>query len=559
MKLFFTVLIFAGLIQLAALSQDISSEISKVSGNFQMDGQYTQSDTLIGAKVKPEKFLSNSYFYMNYTLGNFTAGMRYEAYQPTILGIDPRYNGSGIAYRFVQFNNDFVNITAGNFYEQFGSGMILRAYEERNLGVDNSIDGVKAVFTPVKGIEVKGLIGKQRSFWTDGAGTLRAGDINIEINNVVQNLLPNDLQVAVGGGFVSRYQAANDSYYYFPENVMAYSTRASVNGKGFNVDGEFSYKVNDPNATNKYSYNPGTGLIINSSFFGDGFGFSLNLHRIDNMDFRSDRDVRGLDLNVSYIPPLTKQQVYRLATLYPFSTQFNGEEGLQADFTYTVPKGSSLGGNYGTTINLNYSRIQNLDTTWTQIDTTKNLPFKYDSPFFKIGKRLYYQELSLEINKKWSSIFKSNLSIVNTIYDKDIVENDGLPEFGKVYATAAILELQYKFTSKNTLRMEFQHLWSIQDSTLLTPNNMNGNWLMALAEYTTAPNWFISLYDEYNYGNQFEDYKLHYLNAAVAFITGGTRVSVGYGRQRGGLLCVGGICRQVPASLGATLSITSAF
>jgi hypothetical protein len=37
-----------------------------------------------------------------------------------------------------------VGVTIGNFYDQFGSGMIFRAYEERQLGIDNSLDGIKA-------------------------------------------------------------------------------------------------------------------------------------------------------------------------------------------------------------------------------------------------------------------------------------------------------------------------------------------------------------------------------------------------------------------------------
>ena len=36
-------------------------------------------------------------------------------------------------------------------------------------------------------------------------------------------------------------------------------------------------------------------------------------------------------------------------------------------------------------------------------------------------------------------------------------------------------------------------------------------------------------------------------------------ISINYGRQRGGLLCVGGICRQVSPNTGLTLNITTSF
>jgi len=52
---------------------------------------------------------------------------------------------------------------------------------------------------------------------------------------------------------------------------------------------------------------------------------------------------------------------------------------------------------------------------------------------------------------------------------------------------------------------------------------------------------------------------LHYYNVAAGYTQGATRIALRYGRQREGLLCVGGVCRYVPQSTGLTLSITSSF
>ena len=52
-----------------------------------------------------------------------------------------RYKGSGIPYRFLRFNKDGLDVTVGSYYEQFGSGIIFRTYEERSLGYDNAMDG----------------------------------------------------------------------------------------------------------------------------------------------------------------------------------------------------------------------------------------------------------------------------------------------------------------------------------------------------------------------------------------------------------------------------------
>ena len=48
-----------------------------------------------------------------------------------------------------------VEVTLGNYYEQFGSGFILRTYEERSLGIDNSLLGARVVARPFKGVQLK--------------------------------------------------------------------------------------------------------------------------------------------------------------------------------------------------------------------------------------------------------------------------------------------------------------------------------------------------------------------------------------------------------------------
>jgi hypothetical protein len=90
-------------------------------------------------------------------------------------------------------------------------------------------------------------------------------------------------------------------------------------------------------------------------------------------------------------------------------------------------------------------------------------------------------------------------------------------------------------------------------------DNNNGNWIYALAEYTVAPKWFISLFNEYNYGNEDPNRRLNYLSGNIIYVKDAMRLTLGYGRVRGGILCVGGVCRPVPASNGFSLSVSSTF
>jgi hypothetical protein len=235
-----------------------------------------------------------------------------------------------------------------------------------------------------------------------------------------------------------------------PENVLAWSARAAIFGEKYSVDAEYSYKYNNPNLINNYSYNSGYGFIINGSYFEKGFSANLNLHKIDNMDFRSDRDAVKSELMLNFIPPLTKQHSYRLATMYPYSTQLNGEAGLQADVSYKIPRNSLLGGKYGTDINLNFSRVHSIDST--KIDD-----YKYESPFFGIGDKLYFQDINLNIQRKFNNEFKSTLAFYNIIYDRDRIENSGVPNSGKVYSNILVAEGTYSFSRKYALKLELSH------------------------------------------------------------------------------------------------------
>lgn len=527
-------------------------DAGSISGNVQLEAQTYSPDSLMGAPEVDEKMLSNAFVNLIYRNQGVEIGFRYENYLNPILGYDARLKGQGIPYRYFTYRDEKFEVTGGDFYEQFGSGLILRAYQEFALGVDNALDGFRVKLRPVDGIEFTGLIGRNRVFWEKGEGIVRGGDLTIALNDVFEEFMPENYRFTLGASLVSKYQPDRDIFLNMPENVLAYSTRAGVISNDFAVDVEYAYKYNDPNATNRRRYNIGQALLLKGSYYGDGFGLAVNAHWIDNMDMRSDRNARAQELFLNFIPPLTKQHAYALAALYPFATQFNNEAGIQFELTYQIPRGSSLGGKYGTLITANYSDVYSIDTT--NIDE-----FLYKSNFLGIGNRRYFRDINIDISRKWSKNLKTDLTFLNIIYDRDVMENEGAPLYGKVLQNVLIADAQYTFDNGHSVRTEFQHSWSVQDSAVIDPENMNGNWAHLLVEYTIAPNWYFTVYDQYNYGNDDPDRRIHYLNGSVAFLTGTTRVQLGYGKQRGGIICVGGICRAVPASNGVFLSITSSF
>ncbi len=524
-----------------------------ISGSFQTDVQYLFPDSIIGAEAVDEKVLSNSFLQLTYQKDNFSAGLRYEAYLNPLLGFDRRYEGQGIAYRFAAYQSEKLDLTIGNFYDQFGNGIVFRSYQEWTLGIDNSIDGVRLKFDPIPGVSIKGIIGKQRDFWERSESIIRGADLELGINDLVPALEESRTKISLGISGVSKYQEDDDVNLRLPENVGAFSARARVVRGGFNMDTEYAYKINDPINRNGFSYNPGQAFFINGAYSKKGFGITASFKRLDNMDFRSERSVSLQELTLNFLPPISRFHTYRLPTLYPYATQPNGEVGYQATLFYTIPRGSKLGGKYGTQLSFNYSRIHGLDTTYT------DFPFRYETNFsnevntlFGFGpSRLFFTDFNFDISRKWNKKLTTVLTYINMIYDVNIIQlgsfNGGADT---VRAQIGVLELQYKIKRKVALRTEFQYMHTQQDM---------GSWAMILAELSFSPHWYITLFDEYNFGNPDPGRRVHYYNAQVAYAFGSNRVQFGYSRQRQGLLCVGGICREVPSSNGFALSVTSSF
>jgi len=518
----------------------------KFRGNFQLDMQYYQEDTLIGAQDVPEKILSNGFLNLVYTNGPLTMGVRYESYLNALLGFPAGYVGNGITYRFATFDNEQLSVTVGNFYEQFGNGLIFRTYEERGLGYDNVMDGIRLKYRFDKGLTLTGITGKQRIFFEYGDGIVRGIDAELSLNDAISSFSESKTRIIIGGSGISKFQADQNSQFVLPENVGSMAGRVIINRGFFNLNAEYAWKSNDPSSDNGFIYKPGEALFIQAAYSRRGFGMVLAAKRNDNMSFRSDRNEDQQNLLINFLPALTKQHTYNLlATLYPYAVQLNGEIAYQADLFYKFKKGTPLGGKYGTDISLNYATANNLDTT--RLNDENTVRQGYSSSFFNVGE-VYFKDFNVQVTKKFSKKVKGIFTYANLVYDQDVIE--GKPGAPKIYADVAIADVSYKFSMRKTLRTEVQVLRTEQDQ---------GDWATLLLEYTLSPHWFFAFLDQYNYGNDDPELRLHYYNGSIGYIDGANRISVSYGRQRAGIFCVGGVCRVVPASSGLYLSVTSSF
>ena len=96
---------------------------------------------------------------------------------------------------------------------------------------------------------------------------------------------------------------------------------------------------------NDYIYSNGNGDYT-SAWPGrrKGFGIVGQMKRIDNMSYKSKRNLTNNMLDINYLPAITKQHTYYLASMYPYATQPTGEYGFAGQVTYTIKKNTKLGG-----------------------------------------------------------------------------------------------------------------------------------------------------------------------------------------------------------------------
>ncbi len=541
----------------AMAQEDAAKDKFTVSGSIQSDVIIPQEDEAIGTDKYSEWALTNTYADIMGRSNHLDAGLRFEFTKHPLPGYatDPEqgFKGYGVPHFYLKTHFDNWDLTLGTFYEQFGSGFILRTYEERSLGIDNSLLGGRLVVRPVKGVQVKALAGKQRNYWKWNDAWVTGGDLELSVDQWFKKMQENNTYLTLAGSWVNKYQSTKDEEINtpygpyklnLPSNVNAFDVRANLQAGDFSVLAEYAWKTDDPSYDRLYPYiyRKGTVAMLSTSYSRNGLSLLLQAKRSDNMTFRSDRNVKGLSSNLNNLPAFTQEQTYALAALYPYATQPNGEWAYQAEFGYRFKRNTFLGGKYGTNLKVNFSHVHSIDRNLHTVDGYSEGTSGYGSAFWKWGDATYYQDLNVHIDKKFSRSFTLNLMYMNQFYNKSVVEGEG----GMVHSDIFVADAKYRFNNKVTLRGEAQYLNTDDDE---------GDWLFGLLELSVLPHWMITVSDMYNSGVS----KLHYYQGLVTFNAGAHRLQIGYGRTRAGYNCSGGVCRMVPASKGVTLSYNYNF
>jgi hypothetical protein len=527
---------------------------SYLSGGFESNIQWYSKDQNQFDQNFENYIRSNNFLKLDYQYQNFYAGVQFESYAPNaLLNYDPKLNKTlGLATYFLKYQSKPFDFTVGYFYEQFGSGMVLRLWEDRQLGLNNSIRGGRVQFMPFKSLTVTGIYGNQRSGFEVSEGNITALNIELGLNELFKQ---NAYTLNFGLSYVGRKQAWDQINIDANEITHAVSSRLKFAKGGFYSDLELVQKSEDAlvelGQIKPDKLFEGNALLLNMGYSMSGLGINASFRRLENMNFYSDRNDAGNIYNraiINYLPSLTKQHEYSLANIYIYQTQANlsfnplpkaGEIGFQIDLFYQLKKGTALGGKYGTKLAFNFSRWHGLKAEFDLVNRN------YDSEYLAFGDK-YFQDLNLEIKKKWSKNLASTFTFINAYYNKRYIEET----FGEVDFTVIAAESILKLGAGKSMKMVAQHLWTKDDKK---------NWAASTIEYNFSLRLSVFASDMYNYGNESTTDKKHFYNFGGNYSKGKTRLSLSYGRQRGGLLCLGGICRVVPEATGFTLTLNTSF
>lgn len=487
----------------------------------------------------------------------------------------PAFEGYGIPYFWATGNYKGYSLTVGDFYEQFGSGLILRAYQDRPMGIDGALRGGRIKMNPVSGVHVTALGGKQRFYWKHNPAWIWGADAEWSVDETFSEKFNPEYGVTLGASYVGKHDKQTHVFrdikeiittpdgtfgiyneIIFPKAVAAFDGRVKARAHGFTLLAEGAWKNNDPSDYNQYTYGPGHTELLTLSYADNSLSAFVQAKRSENMRFVSDHDTKSMMGNgsINFMPPFTMTQTYALATIYPYATKYEGEWAYQAEVGYNFKRGTPIGGKYGWSVRLTGSYIAGLKDSkgvtksWTEYEKwfATNGP---KNPYFVNGQ-MYYGDINIEVNQKLSSHYKRTLFYLFQRYNY-------LANFGKlshngtkfVNAHIFVYEGQYKITKKAQLRFEGQYLRTNQDQK---------DWVAGLVELSLAPHWMVAVQDLWNVDNPNGD-KMHYWKGTVAYTYKANRFMMSYGRTREGFDCSGGVCRPVPRTQGLTFTYGYTF
>ncbi|MBK7957029.1 MAG: hypothetical protein IPK03_02315 [Bacteroidetes bacterium] len=538
---------------LTAKSQGSFSGSLQANTDFFILDSNIQAPQDININYTNNKSSQDITFQLKYNNNDFgiDAGVRFDVFNNSILFTPTQpYSGYGIGNWFVKKSFDKMKITAGNFYDQFGSGIAFRAYEERALGIDNSLLGAHVELNPKEFLRIKAFAGLQKYQFTYFNSLIKGINIDfskslsekVDLNtgiSAVNRTLDNTTRSLIK----STIDGYADSLRFSPVyNTYVFSLYNTIKIGRVSWFIEDAYKTKEAiyypeNYLGQYVNKDGSVLYTSLSYSKKGFGISGQLKRTENFNFHatSEAEINVNKLNSSrlaFIPSTVKQHSLRLPARYVAASQEIEEFAGALDITLSIKDKYA--------INVNGSAINSLG---------RSFQAKGDSSLFYIEGYIDF-EFKKSKNGKMKGMVGGQYQRINQKFYQ------GAEWESRVDVISVFGEYTYKFTKKMSLRSELQYQYVPKDF---------GQWIYGLIEFNIAPRWSFSISDMFNFVpnlnnvNEVNHKPKHYYSLYTSYTHKQHRFSLSFVKQVGGIVCTGGVCRPEPAFSGVKFGMTSNF
>lgn len=516
-----------------------AQETAQLSGDLFANYNFYQGDKEIGATGELyDKYLNGGEVWLTnrLTYKGFTAFLRVDGFYNSNLYVPgTAFTSFGIGAFSLSKQLGDLTITGGYIYDQIGSGMLFRAYEDRGLLIDNALVGAHLRYKPTDNITIKAFAGQQKRITADKLSNERyqpqikgfnaEGDFDLGKAHFSPGvgILNRTLDEGTMGAIASTINSQGIDTRFVPRYNMYAGTL--YNTLTF---GDFSWYVEGAYKTHEAIDN--TQLLIDKAgnvqyttvgYARKGMAVNLTGKRTESFVMRTSPRESLLRGMLNWQPIVARLRPQRLMSRYTPASQDLSEIAGGADVLLSPREELD--------ITLNY----------THINTLNNVKL--------------YREIFAEVEyrgfEKW--ILMGGAQYLN--YNQELYQiRPGMPI---VEAITPFAEATYRFNDKKSLRLEVEYMHTKQDY---------GSWVFALLEYTIAPRWAFAVSDMYitklNPGNiSGLTSSPHYYNAFFAYTKGPNRFTLSYVKQPDGINCTGGVCRYEPAFSGLRFGVTSSW
>jgi hypothetical protein len=527
----------------AQMATTEASAQGNLSGDFMMNYNFFMRDTSIRAGNNPlyDNYLSGGEGWLNlrYAYKGFTGIVRFDGFHNSNLqNPTSALTAQGIGQLTLQQQVKDLTITAGHVYDQIGSGILFRAYEDRGLLIDNALFGFHLKYRLAENLTVKAFTGQMKKIAqpiTFNAYSPIIKGLNIEGDVQVgeklhltpgAGVLNRTLDQNSMGQVVNSINALDTGMRFTPKYNMYAATVYNTLSYGpitWYVEGalksqEAILKPDDKTGNQELQNLSGNVIYSTLGFGVNKFAVNASFKRTENFAMRTSPNETLLNGVINWQPIIARMRPQRLISRYSPASQDLSELAYSVDAFYNP--------------SANYS----FNAAYTDIKRLDNLQL--------------YREVYGEAEIRSIEKMILTLSVQYLEYNQEVYQlKPGVP---MIKAFTPMMELVYKINKKNSLRGEFQYMDTKQDY---------GSWMFALLEYNISPNWSFAVSDMYNVKPHegVSPSGRHYPQVFTAFTKGANRFSLAYVKQVDGINCTGGVCRYEPAFSGVKMMITSSF